>query len=203
MDELQKLILSNEEVKKYIMSQRWWVMALRGVCALIFGALAFIRPESALLALAILFGAYAFVSGVMYLASALGGGAKAHRCLFFLQGLLGIAAGIVVFFYPLLGEQVVLLLIIFWAIFTGVLEMAAAFKLPSGTPGKGMLGLGGGLSLLFGILLFTHPAAGMFAIVWLVGIYAVFFGVLLLLMSGTLKKLQQKAHDGDGSEKSE
>lgn len=193
MDVMEKMLLKNDSARKYILSQPWWSFALRGVCALLFGVIAFVWPGSALRALAIIFGFYAFINGVLCLAACFSGGKDiANRGFLFIQGALGIIAGIIMFFCPLLADFIILALIMAWAIVIGILEISAALRLPSGSPGKWMLFLSGALSLIFGVFLLFHPAAGMFAIVLIVGIYAIFFGIMMLLLSGTLKGLQRR-----------
>jgi uncharacterized membrane protein HdeD (DUF308 family) len=191
MDMMEEMLLKNDSARKYIMSQPWWAFALRGVCALIFGAIAFAWPGSALRALAIIFGFYAFFNGIVCLAASVSGGKDiANRGLLFIQGGLGIVSGIIMFFCPLIADIVILALIIGWAVVSGILELSAASRLPSGSPGKWMLFLSGALSLIFGVFLLFHPAAGMVAVVYIVGIYAIFFGIMMLFLSGTLKNLQ-------------
>jgi uncharacterized membrane protein HdeD (DUF308 family) len=45
-------------------TRNWWLFALRGVVAVIFGIVALIRPEQMLQALVLMFGAYALVDGI-------------------------------------------------------------------------------------------------------------------------------------------
>ena len=56
------------------LARNWWVLALRGVAAILFGVLAFIWPSLTVAALVILFGAYALVDGVFAIV-----GAVQHR----------------------------------------------------------------------------------------------------------------------------
>jgi uncharacterized membrane protein HdeD (DUF308 family) len=43
----------------------WWLMAIRGLLAVLFGLAALVWPRLTLFVLVILFGAYALVDGVM------------------------------------------------------------------------------------------------------------------------------------------
>ena len=49
------------------LSRSWWILAVRGAAAVIFGLLALIWPQITLLALVLVFGAYAFIDGVFAL----------------------------------------------------------------------------------------------------------------------------------------
>ena len=62
------------------MTRHWWVLALRGAFAILFGVIAWIWPDITVWALVILFGAYALVDGVFALGAAFrdSGGNKAR-----------------------------------------------------------------------------------------------------------------------------
>src|SRR3954465_14496479 len=53
------------------LTRHWWVLAVRGGAAVLFGLLALIWPGITILALVLLFGAYALVDGVLALYTAL------------------------------------------------------------------------------------------------------------------------------------
>jgi uncharacterized membrane protein HdeD (DUF308 family) len=70
-----------------------------------------------------------------------------------------------------------LYLIAAWAIVTGILQIIGAFTLPLGTGREWLLGLTGLLSIIFGILISMQPSAGLVTVIWLIGIYAIVYGV--------------------------
>src|SRR6058998_299984 len=79
--------------------RHWWVVALRGLAAIVFGVLAFVWPGVTLSVLVLLFGAYAIVDGILALYTAMrSGGGNVWVSL--LEGIVGIAAGLVAFFLP-------------------------------------------------------------------------------------------------------
>ena len=105
----------------HALAQNWWLVLLRGVCAVIFGLLTFVLPGVTLATLILLYGAFVLVDGVTSLIAAIRGGAPAPRWWLAIVGLLGIAAGLLTFFYPGLTALVLLYFIAFWAIATGVM----------------------------------------------------------------------------------
>jgi uncharacterized membrane protein HdeD (DUF308 family) len=166
----------------------WWLLVLRGVFAVLFGILAFVKPNITLAALVLLFGAYALVNGVFTLGMGFRApkGVPGKGTLVFL-GLLGVAAGVLTFLYPGITALSLLLVIAWWAIVTGIMEIVAAVKLRKELSNEWLLILSGALSVIFGILLIAMPSAGALSIVWLIGAYALLFGILILALAAKLK----------------
>ena len=167
--------------------RHWWVVALRGLAAIIFGVLAFIWPGPTLAVLIVLYGAYAIVDGVLALYAAVRSGD--NRWTFVIEGVIGIAAGLVAFVWPGITALALLFVIAAWAILTGIMEAIAGVRLRRAIDNEWMLIIAGLLSVVFGILLIAQPGAGALAIVWLIGVYAVVFGIALLALSWRLRGL--------------
>jgi uncharacterized membrane protein HdeD (DUF308 family) len=161
----------------------WWALALRGAVAILFGLAALLRPDIALEALILLFGAYALVDGVFAIVGVFGGTrGGTPRWLLLIEGIAGILAGLIAFFLPGLTAIVLLYLIAVWAIITGISEIATAIRLRREIMGEWALIVGGALSILFGVILAViGPVAGLLSLIWLIGIYALVFGVLMLI----------------------
>jgi uncharacterized membrane protein HdeD (DUF308 family) len=161
----------------------WWALAIRGGIAIIFGLAALLRPDIALEALILLFGAYALVDGVFAIVGVFGGTrGGTPRWLLLIEGIAGILAGIIAFVLPGLTAVVLLYLIAAWAIITGVFEIATAIRLRQEITGEWALIIGGALSVLFGVILAViGPVAGLVSLIWLIGVYAVAFGILMLI----------------------
>ena len=177
------------------LARNWWILALRGLCAIIFGILAFVWPGVTLGVLVLLYGAYALVDGVLAIVAALSKRQESGLpwWALLLEGLLGIAAGIVTFVWPGITALFLLFLIAGWAIVTGVFEIIAAIRLRKEIEGELWLALSGILSIIFGVLLFVRPGAGALTVVWLIGAYAIFFGIFLLALAFRLKRFKERA----------
>src|SRR5262249_35898328 len=63
----------------HALAKNWWLLLLRGICAILFGVLTFVWPGITLLTLVLLYGAFALADGVLALAEAVMGGAPAPR----------------------------------------------------------------------------------------------------------------------------
>ena len=161
----------------------WWALALRGAIAILFGLAALLRPGIALGALILLFGAYALVDGVFAIVGVFGGTrGGTPRWLLLVEGIAGILAGIIAFVLPGLTAILFLYLIAAWAVITGIAEIATAIRLRQEITGEWALIVGGGLSVLFGVILAViGPVAGLLSLIWLIGIYALAFGILMLI----------------------
>ncbi|HEY6644958.1 HdeD family acid-resistance protein [Povalibacter sp.] len=172
-------------------AKHWWLVVLRGVFAIAFGALAWLWPGVTVLVLVLLWGIYALADGIVALITAFrwrDSGKPLWPLI--LMGLVGIAAGIVAFAAPGITAIVLLLFIAAWAVIIGVLQILTAIRLRQEIDNEWLLGLAGLVSLLFGILMIVRPGAGALAVVWIISLYAIFFGVLLVMLGFRLKGLR-------------
>ncbi|HMD82141.1 MAG TPA: HdeD family acid-resistance protein [Anaerolineales bacterium] len=174
-----------------VLAQNWWTLALRGLAAVIFGILAYIWPDITFTVLVLLFGAYALWDGVFALIGAFRTQGE-RRWMLVLEGLVGIAAGLVTFFWPGAATLAILTIIAAWAIITGIFEIIAAIRLREEIEGEWFLLLSGLLSVLFGIALAIWPAAGLVAVTWMIGAYAIIFGILLIGLGFRLRNWSGK-----------
>ena len=167
--------------------RNWWLLVLRGICAIVFGVLAFTWPGMTLGALVMLFGAYAFADGIIAFVAAFSNSSGTPWWILALAGLVSIGAGSITFLYPGITALVLLVLIAMWALITGVIELAAAIQLRKEIEGELWLGLAGVASVIFGAVLIARPAIGALAVVWMIGAYSILFGVLLVALGLKVK----------------
>ena len=165
------------------MGQRWWMLLLRGILAVLFGIVSFAWPGPMILVLTTVFAVYAFIDGVLALAAGLHG-----RWPFLIGlGIIGIIAGLVAFFFPSVAVLTFLFIIGAWAIIRGAAEIATAVQLRNVIANEWSLIMGGILSVLFGVLLLARPHVGALSVLWIIGTYAVIIGVLLVIHSFRVK----------------
>jgi uncharacterized membrane protein HdeD (DUF308 family) len=171
-----------------VLARNWWLIALRGAAAIVFGLLTFITPGITLALLVTFFGAYTLVDGIFTLISIFRRrAAERPWWTLLLEGLVSIAAGLVTFVWPVMTVLVLVYLIGAWAIVTGVLEIAAAIRLRKEIEGEAWLALSGVLSIAFGIFAILAPAIGALAVVFWIGAYAIVFGAVLLALAFRLR----------------
>jgi uncharacterized membrane protein HdeD (DUF308 family) len=173
----------------HLLARHWWALALRGVFAVLFGLLTFLIPGITLLTLVLLFGAYAILDGIFDIISAVR--APGRHWPLVLEGVVGIIIGILTFIWPGITTMVLLYLIAFWAIFTGILEIVAGIRLREVIANEWLLILMGVLSVLFGFLILIFPGAGALAIIIWIGAYALLFGIMLIALALLLRRFRQ------------
>ena len=171
------------------MSRDWWMVALQGAAAIVFGVLALVWPGITLLVLVYLFAAYALVDGVLALIRGFRRAVEPGRPDWWLvaRGVVGIAAGLIAFAMPDITAYALLIVIAAWAIVSGVIELVAAYQLRDAIRGEWLLALDGAVAIIFGILLIAFPSAGALAVVWLIGAFAIVSGAILLTLAMRLR----------------
>ena len=169
------------------LAKHWWVLALRGIAAIVFGVLAFAWPGITVVSLVILYGAYAFVDGVFSIFAAIGGGTPAPRWWLAVVGILGVLAGLIAFANPVLVGIYLLWFIGAWALVSGVMEIIGAIRLRKEIDNEWMLILHGVISVLFGILMLVEPLTAALALIWVIGAYAIAAGLIMIALAFKLK----------------
>jgi uncharacterized membrane protein HdeD (DUF308 family) len=171
-----------------MLARNWWVFAVRGAAAILFGILALLWPALTLLTLVLLFGAYALVDGILAVAAGIAAYGRNERWwAVLLEGVAGVIIGVLTFLWPGTTALVLLFFIAAWAFITGILEIVAAIQLRRVITNEWMMILGGVASILFGLLLVVFPGAGALGLTWLIGVYALVFGVMLLVLAFRLR----------------
>jgi uncharacterized membrane protein HdeD (DUF308 family) len=99
---------------------------------------------------------------------------------------------VLTFWMPGITALSLLWYLAFWSIFTGIMEIVTAVRLRKEIQGEGWIMLAGAASVVFGLLLLARPGAGALALITLIAGFAVVFGVLLVIASFRLKRLQPK-----------
>ncbi len=163
--------------------RNWWLYTIRGALAIVFGILALIWPGQALTVLVTLFGAFVLVDGIFTTIIGFTSSAFNDRWwAVLLEGVAGIAVGLLTLFWPGITAKVLVYFIAAWAIIIGILEIVAAIHFRR-VVREWMLLLSGLLSIVFGVLLFVFPSSGEIAMVWTIAFFAIVHGTFLIVDS--------------------
>jgi uncharacterized membrane protein HdeD (DUF308 family) len=180
-----------------VLARNWWSLVLRGVVAILVGIVTFAWPGITVGALVLLFGAYALLDGILSLTGAWKA-SRAHERwgALVLEGIAGLVAAAITVLWPGITTVALVYVIAAWALVTGVFEIAAAVRLRQYIAGEWLLILSGIASILFGFLAIVLPLAGALAIALGIGIYAVVFGTLLIVLGFKLRNWSRTVHAG-------
>jgi uncharacterized membrane protein HdeD (DUF308 family) len=175
------------DAQSAVLARNWWLIAIRGALAVVIGVIAFAAPAATMLSLVLLFSAYMFVDGIFAIVAAVRAARSGERWGWLtLGGIVSIATAILAVLWPGLTIVAYVLLVAAWAIVTGVLMLAAAFRLNL-DHGRWWLVLGGVASVVYGALLVIAPLIGALVLTWWFGAYALVFGVMLLVLAFRLR----------------
>ena len=183
----------------FSLTVNWWSVLIRGLLAILIGVIALALPGVTLAAFVVLFGAYAFVDGILSIIGAMRAVAARERWgALLVEGVIGIAAGVMTILWPAITALTLIYVIAAWAILTGVMEIAAAVRLRQHISGEWLLALSGVASVIFGLLAAAVPLAGALVIAVWFGAYELVFGALLVALSFRLRAWDRSAMSGTG-----
>jgi uncharacterized membrane protein HdeD (DUF308 family) len=171
------------------LSRNWWIFLVRGFAAILFGVAVLVFPRLALTALVALVAAYFLVDGIFNVLYAIQHRTQSRWWVMLLEGFISIIGGIAAFVYPDITALVLLYIVAFWALLTGLMEIIFAIEMRKQIQNELWLILSGILSIVFGAVLIFFPGEGLLALLTLVGAYAIVFGVFMVLIAFRVKGL--------------
>jgi uncharacterized membrane protein HdeD (DUF308 family) len=180
--------ISRMDAMSTMLAGNWWAIALRGLAAIVFGIIALAVPGAVLLSLALIFAAYLLADGVFAIVAAVRAARQHERwALLLIEGVLDIVVGVAAAIIPAGAVLAFVFMTAAWALLTGGLMLASAFRLHL-SHGRWWLALGGLVSIVWGILLAIAPTLGAVVLTWWLGGYALVFGVVLLVLAFRLRR---------------
>jgi len=169
-------------------SQRWATLAANGAIAIIFGVLAIFVPGPTLITMVVYFGVIILLLGIAMLVGVI---LNIRNGLGFgtdlVEAIVLIVIGILLTFYTQQSLKIFVIIIGSWAVIIGLLQLFIAFKVTADLNGKNTLLINGGLSLIFGIVLFFNPFQAAVFVLVLTGILAIVVGVILIIIAMKMK----------------
>lgn len=172
------------------LARNWQVLAIRGAIAMIFGLMALVWPAPALLVLVGLFGVYALATGLVSAVLAFAKQPDQPRWLLALEAVAGVVAAIAAFTWPGLTAVTLTAVIGVWALVTGIFRIASALKFRAEMKDDWLFLLSGGLTALMGIMLLARPGVGALALTWMIGTFAILFGLAELVLAFRLRSFE-------------
>lgn len=182
-----------DSVLRTVGQQSWWLFLTQGVLSILFGILLLAWPSETLNILVGLFGLLTVLAGIIGIFAAIGA-ASSHESWGWqmISSVLGILAGLIILKWPAPTLLVVVLVLGFWAILTGLVGIIGAIVNHAELPHAWLIALSGAVSLLFGVLLLFWPGIGLLTLVYLAGIYAITYGVIACVLAMRVRSIAHR-----------
>ena len=169
-------------------ARNWWILAGRGLLAIALGLYLVLLPGMALATMILAFGIAVLVAGILGIIAAMRVHDQHERSFALaVEGVICLLFGLLALLRPDATAFVWLFLISGFAVVSGILHMAAAIQLRRQIEGEWVLILNGALTTLLGVRMLLLPWAGLLSLAWLIGIYSLCFGVLLVALAIRLR----------------
>lgn len=162
----------------------WWILLLKGIALILFGFFTIFWPAVSFIALALVFAFYILLSGVVNIIYGITG-ISSHRYWFLILalGIFEIGVGAYAINHPRISIAALALLIGFTFLIRGLFEIVASFDDMFMTSHRVLQAIGGVLSLLAGVIVLRYPISGSIAFTWVLGVYALIVGPMLIALS--------------------
>jgi uncharacterized membrane protein HdeD (DUF308 family) len=171
--------------------KNWWLMTLKGTLAIGFGLVVLILKYPFVKhSIATSFGILVIASGAMIIT-----GAFLHKKTnprwgwWLIEGIVDLIIGAFFVMKPQWAGAFFLIFMALWAFTIGLLQVVTAIRLISYMDNWWALIITGCFSVLFSILIFINPFSSSLAVVTLIGIATIIFGLILVYISRTLKNV--------------
>ncbi len=165
---------------------------LRGIIAILFGILFMVWPGITLEVIVLLCAAFALIDGVIIVIMAFA--AKRHWAKMVPLGIVGIILGILILVWPGMSILVLIMLVAAWAIISGLGQLISVWAVKILSNGaKWLYAISGILSIILGVILFVYPVATTMIFIWIFGLYAVVFGIVMLMSGIWMNSLMKKS----------
>lgn len=175
-------------------ARHWWLVLIRALAAIAFGILAMFWPEAAILSFLLVFAAYLVVDGAFAIASGVRAIDHHERWGFFIaEGVFDLVLAAAIVILPGAAVFGFVWFTAIWAAVTGIVMIAAAWGMER-AHGRWWIVLGGVLSVIWGVFLVFLPFTGALILIWSFAVYAILFGLLLLVAAFRLWRSREVEH---------
>lgn len=184
---------SEQQSSKRFAEGMWKLIMARGIFLIAVGLILLLFPKGTLTTLIFIMGIYWFIDGIVTVINAL------HRKKTYarwwwgaLAGGLGIVAGVIVLAKPF-SSTVLTTSFLMWflgivAVINGISGLMTGIRLNKINQGERSMIWGGIFSIVFGFVLMSSPFTSALVIIKLIGSFALFAGIITLLLANRVKK---------------
>lgn len=173
MSEEAEILIDLERRDALEASRGWWLFVVVGISSLVAGAILVAKPSNSLATLAVVFGIFLLIDGIVELLESFGHSLE-NRGLAAVAGILGIVIGIILIRHPTHAVTAIGLLIGIWLVATGAARLARAIAIGSWTVLRLAIAL---LEIVVGIVIIADPHIGYATLAVLAGIWLIVNGI--------------------------
>ena len=166
----------------------WWLALLIGAVSIAAGIVVILKPSNSLTTLAVIFGIFILVDGVIWLVGALTGDTQ-DRGLLAVLGALSVIAGVLLIRHPLGGVRAVALLLGIWLIAAGVVRFIGALALPGGRLWRLVVAV---VLVIFGVVIVSSPHIGYATLAVIAGICFICYGIGMLVVGWAMHAIRHQ-----------
>jgi uncharacterized membrane protein HdeD (DUF308 family) len=164
----------------------WWLALLIGALAIVAGIIVILEPSNSLSTLAVIFGIFILIDGIVEIVAAIAGDTES-RGLLAVIGALSVIAGVLLIRHPLGGVRAVALLLGIWLIAAGVVRLIGAFAYPGHRIWRIIVALVLGI---FGIVIVSEPHIGYGTLAVIAGICFICYGVGMIAVGWAMHAIR-------------
>ncbi|MFI2753857.1 HdeD family acid-resistance protein [Cellulomonas sp. P22] len=171
--------------------REWWLPVLRGVLLVVLGFLMLVEPLATVSTLVWVFGVFAVVDGLIALGQGFLHRGTPGAPLWMVQGLVGVAFGVVIVLWPGPTALVLFYLLAIWVLVLGVFSVIGAASMYRSRDQGWTWALASGLvAVLFGLFLVLRPQDTVEVLVVVFGLFAFVLGAVLTVSGFALRERQ-------------
>jgi uncharacterized membrane protein HdeD (DUF308 family) len=173
------------------LSPMWWLLGLIGAASVVAGVILVAKPSNSLKVLAVVFGIFIVLDGIVELISSIAGNVQ-NRGLAAIVGVLSLIVGIVLIRHPTNSVNLIGILIGLWLVAAGVVRFLRAIMLA----GHRLLGLClAVLEIVVGIVIVANPHIGYGTLAIIGGIWLILSGVGTLVLAFVIRAARDELRE--------
>lgn len=178
--------------------QAWWLVILRGVIAIIFGLALLAAPVKSSVVVTALVGLFILIDGVIVTITSLFSMKKNEKWwVLLLWGIIGILVGAAIFAYPGITLKILFFLFALWLLLIGILLLVTAIAVRKESEMEWFLAANGIVALILGVLFLGNPEVTFTILAVLIGLFALFSGILTTAFGFKLHGLKSRIKKGE------
>ena len=188
-DQLQVAAASAKNYVSDRLGDVWWAFLVRGILAAGLGIVALFWPKATLALLIRLVGIFVLLDGIVGLVGALRAG---NIGTYLVPGLVTVAVGVILLFWPDVTGRWLLIVLGVWALFQGTVLFLAGRQADSNDPDRGPTIAMGSVAAVTGLILVIWPGTGVVTISWIIAIVALLVGAFFIFLAMRLRGIEHK-----------